>query len=245
MMLVDVELEENNDLEFEIIPNSNISPSVLSKLQNEVNNMGISLKINVQLLSKKNALQFKELFQTLASNLKYLLENNKKEVIEKDLLQMIYNNLYQDLMCENERLFRKEYDIIRETNEILQKRLEFILNHYDYQNSLINMNTLIDHFRVGVHSTNRVIDLQDKIKMLAYQLAVTYKLHSDIKLYMEVQKQIGECKEDCGKVFEYSLNSLQMENLENAIQVRDTLATLLQETKYQEFELLQEEKQIA
>lgn len=235
-MLVNVELEEDNNLDFETVYNSNITPSVLSKLQNEIHNMGLSLKINVQLLSRKNALQFDNSFHMLADQLTVLLVEKGKQVEEGELYQTIYQNLHQALMCENERLFRMEYDVIRNTNEILQERLEFILNHYDYQESLLNMNTLIDHFRIGVHGKNRMIDLQDTIQMLVYNLAVTYKLHSDIKLYMEVQKKIDTCKEKCGKIFEYSLNELEMENLKNAIEVRDALSNMLQETKFQEFE---------
>lgn len=232
-MLLDV--EENNNLDFEKSVNSKIDPSVLNKLQNEINNMGISLKINVQLLSKKNDLQMKQLLQSLSADLNTLLVENNKQVSQEELFQIVYRNLYQDLMCENERLFRMEYDLTRNTNEILHERLEFILNHYDYQNCLINMNSLIEHFRVGVKGTNRTIDLRDKIQLLTYDLAVAYKLHSDIKLYMQVQKHIDSCKDECSKVFEYSLNELQMENLKNAIQVRDTLSSMLQETKFQTF----------
>lgn len=232
-MLLDV--EENNNLDFEKSVNSKIDPSVLNKLQNEINNMGISLKINVQLLSKKNDLQMKQLLQSLSADLNTLLVENNKQVSQEELFQIVYRNLYQDLMCENERLFRMEYDLTRNTNEILHERLEFILNHYDYQNCLINMNSLIEHFRVGVKGTNRTIDLRDKIQLLTYDLAVAYKLHSDIKLYMQVQKHIDSCKDECSKVFEYSLNELQMENLKNAIQVRDTLSSMLQEIKFQTF----------
>lgn len=232
-MLLDV--EENNNLDFEKSVNSEIEPSVLAKLQNEINNMGISLKINVQLLSKKNDLQMKNLFNSLSEDLNILLEKNNKQASQEELFQMVYRNLYQDLMHENERLFRMEYDLTRKTNEILQERLEFILNHYDYQNCLINMNSLIEHFRVGVNGTNRNIDLRDKIQLLTYDLAVAYKLHSDIKLYMKVQKHIDSFKDDCSKVFECSLNELQTENLKNAVQVRDALSSMLQEIKIQSF----------
>ena len=109
-MLESIEVEDNN-LNFETVYNSNITPSVLSKLQNEIHNMGLSLKINVQLLSRKNALQFEDSFHMLANKLADLLVEKGKQVEEGELYQIIYQNLHQALMCENERLFRMEYDV--------------------------------------------------------------------------------------------------------------------------------------
>lgn len=213
-----------------------VHSDVLLALQNEIQNMNLGIKINVQLLSRKNMLQFKRYLKELASLIQDRLSDAGKEVTERELYDLIERILFPILQTENEHLFYLEYNILNNTNDYLKRRLEQTLYEKSYQDCLLAMNEIIEQFRVGIHNTNYVIDLEKKMDSLNYELAVTYKLHSSIELYMDIKKLVEEYKVAFHEIYLSSLKQLQADNFDNAIKVKDSVIHRMQEHKYKEYD---------
>lgn len=214
-----------------------VHSDVLLALQNEIQNMNLGIKINVQLLSRKNMLQFKRYLKELASLIQDRLSDADKEVTETELYELIERILFPILHTENDKLFHLEYDLLNSTNDILKGRLEQTLYEKSYQDCLLAMNEIIEQFRVGVHNTNYVIDLEKKVDSLTYELAMTYKLHSSIELYMDIKKLVEEYKVAFHEIYSSSLKQLQADNFDNAIKVKDSIIHRMQEHKYEEYDV--------
>lgn len=213
-----------------------VHSDVLLALQNEIQNMNLGIKINVQLLSRKNMLQFKRYLKELASLIQDRLSDAEKEVTETELYELIERILFPILHTENDKLFHLEYDLLNSTNDILKGKLERALYEKSYQDCLIAMNEIIEQFRVGVHNTSYVIDLEQKVDSLTYELAMTYKLHSSIELYMDIKKLVEDYKVSFHEIYSSSLKQLQADNLDNAIKVKDSVIYRMQQHKYQDME---------
>lgn len=234
---------DNNNIE-KIMATDIIHSDVLITLQNEIQNMNLGIKINVQLLSRKNMLQFKSYLKELASLIQDRLSDALKEVTEIELYELIERILFPMLRMENDKLFHLEYDLLNSTNDILKGRLEQTLFEKSYQDCLLAMNEIIEQFRVGVHNTHYVIDLAQKMDSLTYELAMTYKLHSSIELYMDIKKLVEEYKVAFHEIYSSSLKQLQADNFDNAIKVKDTIIHKMQEHKYEEYDDIENKRTI-
>lgn len=238
-------MEDVSIIENETIKGSNGAlplSDLITDLHNEVENMGLSVKIHVQLLSKTNDIQIRHYMNDMATTLCDLIKEHDKgisigkkneikpkEISKVALYTIIQKQIYGNLISENERLFRMEFQFINDTNLILEKRLKEIMQQEDsYQEIVLEMKALLDQFRLGVCNINRSIELQEKMEQLTYQLATMYHLHADIKLYMEVKRRIEEYKNLFNKLFHDSLFKLDMTNFENSLRVKDLMVSKLQ-----------------
>ena len=239
-------MEDINIVEDRLINVSNemsYIPDLINDLHNEIENMGLSVKIHVQLLSKTNDIQIRHYMDDMATDLSHLLskhhqrrslgrskerEHATNEVSKTALYSLIQEQIYDNLILENKRLFCMELQFVNHMNDILGKRLVNIMEHNSYQKIILEMKALLEQFQLGICNISRTIELQEKMEQLTYQLATTYFLNTDIKLYMDVTKKVEEYKNLFNDMFNNSLRQLDMTNFENSLRVKDLMVSKLQ-----------------
>lgn len=220
--------------------NSEIHPQIFQILKSEMMKLSKSTKADIQILLGKNKVEGDKILKELSKCLVEILIQNGRVIDSEKLSEMVFQNLQPIYQSESEQFFKLEYNLLKGINEILEERITYILGMYLYQDCMLEMELLVNQFRMGVSNTERNIDMDKKLESLTYYLATTYQLHTDIKLYMEVKRIIENYKNKLNDTLLLSLSELQADHFNFVCRSKEEICGKLQEYQLKQYENLVE-----